>query len=85
MQLFTTGGYPAYGNTWNKKPYTDIHKGTFETSEDGPGPATVLADYGLKFPCPKAATSYGFEVQPVNDNDCIVWDITKGGFIITCG
>jgi len=84
MQLFTTGGYPAYGDTWNKKPYTDQHKGTFEVlKEDGKGPAKVLANYGLTFPCPTVATSYGFEVQPVNDNDYVVWDITAGGFVIT--
>lgn len=83
MQLFTIGGYPAYGNTWNMKPYTDQHKGTFQTSSDGKGPATVLANYGLTFPCPTFSTSYGFEVQPVNDNDSITWDITKAGFIIT--
>lgn len=83
MQLFTTGGYPAQGNTWNKKPFTDQHKGTFLTSEDGTGAATVLENFGLKFPCPEFATSYGFEVQPVGDNDYVLWDITKGGFVIT--
>jgi len=83
MQLFTTGGYPAYGDTWNKKPYTDVHKGTFQASSSGSGPATVLDNLGLTFPCPTTATSYGFEVQPVNDNDSVTWDITSGGFVIT--
>lgn len=81
LQVFTTGGYPAYGDTWNKKPYTDIHKGTFQVSTSGPG--QVLGDYGLTFPCPKKATSYGYEVQPVNDDDYVSWDITTRGFIIT--
>lgn len=43
----------------------------------------MLEDLGLTFPCPTIATSYGFEVQPVNDNDNVAWDITTGGFIIT--
>ena len=83
IQLFTTGGYPAFGNTWNKKPFTNVHKGTFQTSTSGSGPSNVLEDFGLTFPCPTIATSYGFEVQPVNDNDNVAWDVTTGGFIIT--
>ena len=84
MQFFTTGWYPTADNTWNKKPYTDIHKGTFTTTNSGAGAATVVEDFGLTFDCPSTSTKYGFEVQPVWDNDYVTWDITKGGYTITC-
>ncbi|RPA92682.1 hypothetical protein L873DRAFT_1817346 [Choiromyces venosus 120613-1] len=80
MQLFTTIGYPAYGNTWYYKPSTNIHKGTFQTS--GTGPGTVVEDFGLTFNCPTAPTKYGWEVQPVWDDDRITWGFSSG-FIIT--
>lgn len=50
-----------------------------------PGPATVVEDFGLTFSCPATTTKLGFEVSPVGDNDYVIWNITKGGFIITCG
>jgi len=37
------------------------------------------------FPCPATTTNYGFAVVPVGDDDRVTWDITNGGFIITCG
>ena len=84
LQLFTLGGCPTSGKTtWESKPYTDIHKGTFQVSI--PGPAAVVEDFGLAFDCPVATTKYGFELQPVWDNDFVTWDISKGGLIITCG
>ncbi|PUU81105.1 hypothetical protein B9Z19DRAFT_1020301 [Tuber borchii] len=84
MQFFTTGSPPTDGNTWTSKPYTNIHKGTFTTSSSGAGAATVVEDFGLTFDCPSTSTKYGFEVQPVWDNDSVTWDIKKAGFIITC-
>jgi len=82
LQLFTTIGYPAEGNTWESKPSTDNHIGTFLVNI--PGPATVLEDHSLTFPCPATATKLGYEMQPVNDDDYVTWDITSGGFIMTC-
>jgi len=69
-------------STWESKPSTNFHNGTFLVNI--PGPAVVLADYGLTFPCPATSSKYGYEVQPVNDYDSVTWDITNGGFIITC-
>ncbi|RPA90606.1 hypothetical protein L873DRAFT_1820814 [Choiromyces venosus 120613-1] len=83
MQLFTTIGYPADGNTWDNKPSTDVYKGTFQTSASGAGPATVVEDSGLTFNCSTDPTSYGYEVQPVWDDDKVTWDSTTSGFIIT--
>ncbi|CUS14186.1 unnamed protein product [Tuber aestivum] len=83
MQLFTTIGYPSNGNTWNSKPSTNVHKGTFLASVNGAGPATVVEDFGLTFDCPSSATNLGYEVQPVWDDDFITWDITTGGFVIS--
>jgi len=85
LQLFTINGYPANGNTWNSKPFTDIHKGTFITSNTGGGPATVLEGFGLTFPCPISTTTYQFELQPDWDDDSITWDTAVGGLVITCG
>ena len=82
LQLFTTIGYPTEKSTWESKPSTNVHIGTFLVNI--PGPATVVEDHSLTFPCPAATTRFGYEVQPVNDNDSVTWDITKGGFIITC-
>jgi len=84
LQLFTMGGYPTCGNTWTTRPFLDIHKGSF-LAPDGLGPATVVEDFGLTFNCPSTSTKYGFDVSPAGDNDYVIWDITKGGFIITCG
>ena len=84
LQLFTTLGYPTCGNTWTTRPPLNIHKGTF-LAPNGAGPATVLEDFGLTFPCPATTTKLGFDVSPVGDNDYVIWDIAKGGFIITCG
>ena len=81
LQLLTLGGYPADGNTWQSKPYTDALKGTFQVSILGL--ATDVEDFGLTFDCPKTATKYGYEVQPVSDGS-VAWDISTGGFIITC-
>ncbi|PUU81106.1 hypothetical protein B9Z19DRAFT_1122519 [Tuber borchii] len=77
-------GYPACGNTWNSRPWLDVHKGSF-LALDGPVPATVVEDFGLTFPCRATTTRLGFDVSPIGDNDYVIWDITKGGFIITCG
>jgi len=82
VQLFTTIGYPTKESTWESRPPTNFHIGTFLVNI--PGPADVLEDFGLRFPCPATATKYGYEVKPVNDNISVTWDITKGGFIITC-
>lgn len=84
MQFFTSGRYPVDGDTWNKKPFTNNHIGTFVTTDAGPGPATVVEDFGLTFPCPATTTKYGFEVQPVWDNVFVSWDCTKAGYFITC-
>jgi len=83
LELFSTNRYPAPGDTWNTRPFLDVHKGTFLVSTTGAGLATVLDDSGLTFPCPATTTNYGFDVAPVWD-DYVLWDITKGGFIITC-
>ncbi|PWW76111.1 hypothetical protein C7212DRAFT_280338 [Tuber magnatum] len=83
LQLFTTLRYPAYGDTWNSKPSTNNHIGTFLVSSNGGGPATVVEDFALKFRCPSTPSNLGFEVQPVWDDDSVTWDITKGGFVIT--
>ena len=69
-------------STWESKPSTNVHKGTFLVNI--PGPAVVVEDFGLTFDCPATATKYGYEVQPVNDYDSVTWDITRGGLIITC-
>ena len=58
---------------------------TFQTSATGLGPATVVEDSGLTFDCPVTTTKYGFELQPVGDDDSVTWDCSKGGLIITCG
>lgn len=80
------GGYPACGNTWNKKPYTDVFRAGFLVLLIGAG-LTAVGDLGaaLAFPCPTTPTSYGFEVRPVGDDDYNTWDITSGGFVITSG
>jgi len=58
--------------------------GTFLVPAGGTGPAVVLEDYGLTFPCPVTTTRYGYRVRPVGDNDYVTWDITRGGFVINC-
>ena len=83
LQLFSTSRYPAPDDTWNTRPFLDVYKGTFIVSATGAGKATVFEDSGLTFPCPATTTNYGFDVAPVWD-DYVIWDITKGGFIITC-
>jgi len=80
LQLFRTFGCPAGGTL----PPTDAHLGTFLVPASGTGPAVVLEDYGLTFPCPVTTTKYGYEVQPVGDNISVTWNITNGGFVITC-
>ncbi|PUU81112.1 hypothetical protein B9Z19DRAFT_1122525 [Tuber borchii] len=83
LQLFTLDRCPTTGgDTWGSKPFRDKHIGTFLVSI--PGPAAVVEDFGLTFPCPKTVTKYGFELQPVWDNDSVTWDNSKGGLIITC-
>ena len=82
LQLFSLGGCPAGWNTWESKPYTDVHKGTFLVSI--PGPAVVVEDIELTFDCPATTTRFGYEVQPVGDDDSVTWDCKTGGFIITC-
>ena len=82
LQLYTIRGYPADGNTWESRPYTDVYKGTFLVSI--PGPAVVVEDSGLTFNCPLTITKYWYEVQPVWDDDSVTWDCKRGGFIITC-
>ncbi|PUU81111.1 hypothetical protein B9Z19DRAFT_889861, partial [Tuber borchii] len=71
LQLFTTIGYPAEGNTWESSPSTNNHIGTFLVSI--PGPAVVVEDFGLTFDCPKTTTKYGYEVQPVWDDVSVTW------------
>ncbi|RPA90604.1 hypothetical protein L873DRAFT_1820811 [Choiromyces venosus 120613-1] len=83
MQFFTTIGYPADGDTWYNKPSTNNQLGTFLTSDSGAGPATVVEDFGLTFDCPTVPTSYGYEVQPVWDNDNVTWAARTSGFFIT--
>ncbi|KAG0126278.1 hypothetical protein HOY82DRAFT_120190 [Tuber indicum] len=80
MQLFTTIGYPTTKSTWNSKPSTNIHIGTFEASV--PGPPKVIEDFDLTFDCPTTPTQFGFEVQPVGDNDFVAWNTRTGGFVI---
>lgn len=82
MQLYTTGRCPDPGDSWDHKPFTDQHKGTFVTTPGGSGPASVVEDFGLTFTT--SATKYGFEVQPAYDNVYITWDITRGGYYFTC-
>jgi len=85
LQLFATSRPLTAWDTWNTGIYRDLHKGTFLVSSTGAGPATVVEDFGLTFPCPSTTTNRGFEVKAVGNNDYVIWDITKGGFIITCG
>ena len=85
LQLFTSGRYPASGDTWNSHPFTNNQLGTFLVPLGGSGQATVVQDFGLTFPCPTADVKNGYEVQPVNDDDSVTWDIATGGFILTCG
>ena len=82
LQLFTIIGYPAEGNTWESKPPTNNHIGTFLVPI--PDPVVVVEDFGLKFNCPATTTKFGYEVQPVWDDDYVTWDCKTGGFIITC-
>ena len=82
LQLFTTIGYPTEKSTWESKPSTNEHVGTFLVSI--PGPAVVVENFGLTFDCPKTTTKFGYEVQPVWDDDYVTWDIKTGGFIINC-
>ena len=83
LQLFTLSWCPADGNTtWESKPSTNEHIGTFLVRI--PGPAVVVGDFGLTFDCPKTTTKFGYEVQPVWDDDSVTWDCKTGGFIITC-
>jgi len=84
MQLFRIIGYPGPGDTPNHRPPVNIHLGTFLVPPTITGPATVVEDFGLMFPCPATATKYGLYVAPVWDNVNVTWDITNGGFIITC-
>jgi len=83
LVLFSTNRNPAPGDTWNNRPEPYLNWGTFTVSATGAGPATVLDESGLSFDCPATTTDYGFDVVPVFD-DHVIWDITKGGFIITC-
>lgn len=85
LRLFTISRYPVFGDTWDWRPYTDINKGTVQVSATGVGPAAVVEDFGLTFPCPATAAKRGYQVSQVGDDDYVSWDITKGGFIITCG
>ncbi|PUU81107.1 hypothetical protein B9Z19DRAFT_1062905 [Tuber borchii] len=62
-----------------------IHIGTFLVPLTGVGPAIVVNDLGLTSPCPATTTNRDYEVRPVGNDDIVTWDITKGGFIITCG
>jgi len=81
LQLFTSGRSPVNGDTWNSHAFTNNHIGTFLVPANG-GPATVVENHGLTFDCP--ATTTGYEVQPVGDDDSVTWDITTQGFILTC-
>jgi len=87
MQLFTTGGYPASGNTWTSKPFTDRYLVTFLVSPTGEGPARVVDGdpSSLTFSCPVTFVNLGYELDPVGDDDYVSWDITRRGLIITCG
>ncbi|KAG0642329.1 hypothetical protein HOY80DRAFT_950728 [Tuber brumale] len=81
MQLFTTIEPTNCRNTWNQKPSTNNHIGTFQATQ--PPPPTVIEDFGLTFDCPTVPTKYGYEVQPVGDYDWVTWNIRTGGFVIT--
>ena len=85
LQLFNTFGYPSAGNTWHSRPPRNILKGNFKVSATGAGPAVVVEDFGLAFPCRTTTTRLGYNVGPVGYNDYVIWDIAKGGFVITCG
>ena len=84
LELFSMSKYPAFGDTWNTGPFAVVQKGTFLVSTTGAGRATVVEDFGLTFDCPTTTTNYGFEVAATWEGDYVIWDITKGGLIITC-
>ena len=84
LQLFTMIGYPGPEDTYNHKPPVNVYLGRFLVPPTVAGPATVVEDFGLSFPCPATTTQYGLYVAPVGDNVNVTWDITKGGFILTC-
>lgn len=44
-----------------------------------------MEDFGLTFPCSSATTKQMYEVASAGEDDYIIWDITRGGFIITGG
>ena len=77
MQLFSTFRCPVVGDSMSTSPPLNAYLGTFLV------PPSVGLD--PKFPCPATTTNYGFAVVPVGDYDSVTWDITNGGFIITCG
>jgi len=77
-------GYPGPEDTYNHKPPVNVYLGRFLVPPTVAGPATVVEDFGLSFPCPATTTQYGLYVAPVGDNVNVTWDITKGGFILTC-
>jgi len=83
LNLLPINRYPAFGDTWNNKPDGSPLIGTFSVSATGAGPATILDDSGLTFDCPVTTAKCGFDVVPIWD-DYVIWDITKGGLIITC-
>ena len=48
----------------------------------GAGPATLVEDFGLTFPCSVTTTSRGYKVKQAGNNDYVIWGITKGGFSV---
>lgn len=87
MQVATVhyGWVLLFGNIWISRPYLDLHKGTFWVSITGAGLAAVVEDFGLTFPCLAATTKQRYGVASAGEDDYIIWDIARGGFIITGG
>ena len=44
-----------------------------------------MEDFGLTFPCLAATTKQRYGVASAGEDDYIIWDIARGGFIITGG
>jgi hypothetical protein len=82
VQLFTVGGAVTGGETWNSRPYRDIHVGTF-TAVSG-GYATWTASYRRVFDCPAAGTTLYYEAVPTGTDDAVFWSLPDG-LIITVG
>ena len=85
LQLFRMIGYPGPSDTYNHKPPVDVYLGSFLVPPTGTGPATVVEGFEPTLGCPATTTKYGLFVRSrFGDDNYVTWDITKGGFIITC-